>query len=90
MTNIDFSNVEVTATIISGYVIGLTALVKNAGVSSRWLPVIAILTAMGLSVLIVGLFPTAVFVGLQSAFMAMGIHSGVSAVTKKSTDEFSG
>ena len=90
MTNIDFSSIEITATIISGYVLGITALAKTGGVQSRYLPYVAILSAMGLSALILGLVPTAVFVGIQASLMASGLHSNISAVVDKKDTSFNG
>lgn len=90
METIDFNNVQVLAGTISGFVIGLTSLLKQAGINSRFLPIISMVMGIGLSVLVVGVSATAVFVGITASFLANGIYSSVKATTKQSTDEFSG
>jgi hypothetical protein len=78
-------NIMVLSGTISGFVMGLTYIAKTAGLPSNRLPIFALVTGLALSVLAVGYnnIVLAIFVGLQSAFTASGIHSQVSSITKK-------
>jgi len=90
MTNIDFNNVQILAGTISGFTIGITSLIKQAGITSRFLPLASIIISVGLSVLIVGFTQSAVFIGLTASFLASGIYSGVKATVDKKEDTFNG
>ncbi len=82
-------NIMVLSATISGFVMGLTYIARTSGLPSNRLPIFALAVGLGLSFLSIGYlnYSLAIFVGLQSAFSAMGIHSGTSSVTKKSTEE---
>lgn len=78
-------NILTYSGIISSFVLGLTHIAKTSGISSRWLPIVATVLGLILSFVVIGAtnYVLATLVGLQSAFSAMGIHSGLSSVVKK-------
>jgi len=90
---VDFTNPETVkillavSAVISGFVVGLTSIAKSSGMSSNRLPLFALVMGIVLSLISVGIsqWVLAVFVGMQSAFTAMGLYSGTKAVSK--TDE---
>lgn len=78
-------NILILSGTISGFVMGLTYVAKTSGLPSNRLPIFALVVGLTLSLLAVGYtnYVLAIFVGLQSAFTAMGIHSGTSSIVKK-------
>lgn len=80
-----FQSIITYSGVISGFVLGLTHIAKTSGVPSKRLPIIATLLGLILGFVVMGVsnYVLAILVGLQSAFTAMGIHSGVSSVSKK-------
>lgn len=78
-------NILVLSGTLSGFIMGLTYVAKASGLPSKRLPIFALVTGLALAILAVGYnqIVLAIFVGLQSAFTAMGIHSGTSSVVKK-------
>lgn len=77
-------NIMVLSGTISGFVMGLTYVARSSGLPSNRLPIFALITGLALAFIAVGTnYVLAIFVGLQSAFTAMGIHSGTSSITKK-------
>jgi hypothetical protein len=63
--------------------LGLTSVFSQMGVPSKYKPVIALLIAIGVAVLYVGLTKQALVVGLLGGLGASGLYSGVSATFKK-------
>lgn len=77
-------NILVLSGTISGFVMGLTYVAKTSGLPSKRLPIFALVVGLALAFIAVGTnYVLAIFVGLQSAFTAMGLHSGASSVVKK-------
>lgn len=77
-------NILVLSGTLSGFIMGLTYVAKASGLPSKRLPIFALVTGLALAFIALGTnYVLAIFVGLQSAFTAMGIHSGTSSVVKK-------
>lgn len=68
---------------VSAIVIGLTAVIKKAGVSSRYLPSFAVVAGIGLALAIDGLSTASAVGGVVAALTGMGLYSGTSATIKK-------
>lgn len=91
---LDIANPDVVANImvlsgtISGFVMGLTYVARSAGLPSNRLPIFALIAGLALAFVAVGTnYVLAIFVGLQSAFTAMGVHSGTTSIVKKQDEE---
>ena len=72
-----------TITTISGLVMGMTHLAKQSGVPSRALPIIALISGVGMAVLMGGLSAESATIGIQASLLASGLHSSVASMTKK-------
>lgn len=77
MENIPTENLMIIAVVL-----GLTQAIKQAGVSKRYIPLIAIILGTGLGLLVGGLNVSAGFTGLISGLAAMGSWSGTKTVYK--------
>lgn len=90
MQNIDFESVQTMSAVVSGYTLGLVTLIKQMGVSSRWLPLFALSISVGLAFAILGLHVSSLLAGISASLMASGIQSNVKALTTKTAENFNG
>lgn len=67
---------------LSSMVMGVTALLGNSGLSSRFKPVFALLFSIGLGLLMFGFNVDALITGIVSALSAMGVWSGTAKTVK--------
>lgn len=68
---------------ITAIVIGLTEVVKKAGLNSRYAPLVALLLGVGVSFLFAAVSKESVVTGIVAALSAMGLYSGTSATLRK-------
>lgn len=65
---------------LTGIVFALTQVIKGLGLNSRYVPVLAIIVGILVSILFSGISNTAIIEGLFASLSAMGLYSGGQAV----------
>ena len=73
-------------TSIAGVAMGLTAAISQAGLDSKYKPVMSIAIGVLYALIIMGLSTTSVAVGIIGGLTASGLWSGAKAMTNKEDD----
>lgn len=76
-----------TLTSIAGVAGGLTAAISQAGIESKYKPLLSILVGVFYALLTMGLSTTAVGAGIIGGLTASGLWSGIKAMTADSAEQ---
>jgi len=82
MENLTTTSIALIPTLTS-MALGITAVFGEAGLNSRYKPLVSLFIAIGASILYTGMTKESIIIGIIGGLMASGLWSGTKSVTNK-------